>query len=138
MLAPGLATLLIAPEETPVSVTVDPLFDPAIVEEPHEYYAQLRTGLESLVGHGVTEVRCLGLWAGLDIDPALGTGKQLSVRLAQRGVLFPDIAISTQRVRRRGKSSTTSSGDLREGLMFPSSVWPRPCPGPTGCRISSV
>ena len=30
-------------EEAPVSVTVDPLFDPEVVEDPHEYYAELRS-----------------------------------------------------------------------------------------------
>ncbi|AHC24262.1 MULTISPECIES: ornithine--oxo-acid transaminase [Mycobacteriaceae] len=39
---------------------------------------------------GVTAVRGKGLWAGVDIDPALGTGKQVSRRLAERGVLVKD------------------------------------------------
>jgi ornithine--oxo-acid transaminase len=43
-------------------------------------------------------VRGRGLWAGVDIDPALGTGKQLSLRLAQRGVLVKDTHGSTLRV----------------------------------------
>ncbi|MDQ1512946.1 MAG: ornithine--oxo-acid transaminase, partial [Microbacteriaceae bacterium] len=33
----------------------------------------LRARLEPLVGHGVTAVRVRGLWAGVDIDPSLGT-----------------------------------------------------------------
>jgi ornithine--oxo-acid transaminase len=43
-------------------------------------------------------VRGRGLWAGVDIDPALGTGKQLSLRLAQRGVLVKDTHGSTVRI----------------------------------------
>ena len=39
---------------------------------------------------GVRAGRCKGLWAGVDIDPALGTGKQVSRRLAERGVLVKD------------------------------------------------
>ncbi|WP_304114770.1 ornithine--oxo-acid transaminase [Mycolicibacterium bacteremicum] len=39
---------------------------------------------------GVTAVRGKGLWAGVDIDPGLGTGKQISLRLAERGVLVKD------------------------------------------------
>ena len=35
--------------------------------------------------------------AGVDIDPALGTGKQLSLRLAERGVLVKDTHGSTLR-----------------------------------------
>jgi len=59
--------------------------------------AQLHSRLEKLIGHGVVAVRGLGLWAGVDIDPALGTGKQLSLRLAERGVLVKDTHGSTLR-----------------------------------------
>ena len=39
---------------------------------------------------GVTAVRGKGLWAGVDIDAQVGTGKQVSLRLAERGVLVKD------------------------------------------------
>ena len=42
-------------------------------------------------------VRGRGLWAGVDIDPALGTGKQISLLLADRGVLVKDTHGSTLR-----------------------------------------
>ena len=42
-------------------------------------------------------VRGLGLWAGVDIDPTLATGKQMSLRLAERGVLVKDTHGSTLR-----------------------------------------
>jgi ornithine--oxo-acid transaminase len=58
---------------------------------------RLHAGLRRLIGHGVLRVRGLGLWAGVDIDPALGTGKQLSLLLAQRGVLVKDTHGSTLR-----------------------------------------
>lgn len=48
---------------------------------------QLHTRLSKLVGHGLVEVRGRGLWAGIDIDPALMTGRQACERLAERGVL---------------------------------------------------
>jgi ornithine--oxo-acid transaminase len=57
----------------------------------------LHTRLRELIGHGVLGVRGLGLWAGVDIDPALGTGKHLSLRLAERGVLVKDTHGSTLR-----------------------------------------
>ena len=44
----------------------------------------LHARLRSLIGHGVLAVRGMGLWAGVDIDPRLGTGKKLSMALAQR------------------------------------------------------
>lgn len=59
--------------------------------------AHLHGRLRELVGRGVVEVRGLGLWAGVDIDPALGTGKQMSLRLADRGVLVKDTHCSTLR-----------------------------------------
>ncbi|MUL63956.1 ornithine--oxo-acid transaminase [Mycobacterium sp. CBMA 234] len=50
----------------------------------------LHARLAALMGHGVTAVRSLGLWAGVDLDPAVGTGRQVSLRLAARGVLTKD------------------------------------------------
>lgn len=59
-----------------------------------ELGAHLHEGLGALIGDGVTAVRGFGLWAGVDIDPALALGpqkgKQISLRLADRGVLVKD------------------------------------------------
>jgi ornithine--oxo-acid transaminase len=55
-----------------------------------ELGALLHTRLAQLCGAGVLAVRGKGLWAGVDIDPRLGTGKQISLRLAERGVLVKD------------------------------------------------
>ncbi|MHA3023582.1 ornithine--oxo-acid transaminase [Mycobacterium sp. BMJ-28] len=55
-----------------------------------ELGAHLHARLAELQGSGVLAVRGKGLWAGVDIDPRLGTGKQISLRLAQRGVLVKD------------------------------------------------
>ncbi|MEI2779321.1 MAG: ornithine--oxo-acid transaminase [Tetrasphaera sp.] len=60
--------------------------------------AQLAAGLEALTGHGVTAVRCRGLWAGVDLDPAIGTGRDLSYALLDRGVLAKDTHGSTIRL----------------------------------------
>ena len=49
-------------------------------------------------GTGVTQVRSRGLWAGVDIDPALMTGRQVSERLLARGVLVKDTHGSTIRL----------------------------------------
>ncbi len=57
----------------------------------------LHSRLRGLIGAGVLAVRGLGLWAGVDIDPSLGTGKQISMRLAERGVLVKDTHGSTLR-----------------------------------------
>jgi ornithine--oxo-acid transaminase len=59
---------------------------------------QLHAALGDLVGRGVLAVRGRGLWAGVDIDPALMTGRQASERLAERGVLVKDTHGSTIRL----------------------------------------
>ncbi|MCV7152446.1 ornithine--oxo-acid transaminase [Mycolicibacterium pyrenivorans] len=57
----------------------------------------LHARLQGLIGRGVVAVRGKGLWAGVDIDPVHGTGKQISMRLADRGVLVKDTHGSTLR-----------------------------------------
>lgn len=59
---------------------------------------RLHARLNSLIGDGVLAVRGRGLWAGVDIDPRIGTGKQISLRLAARGVLVKDTHGSTLRL----------------------------------------
>ncbi|HEX2856180.1 MAG TPA: ornithine--oxo-acid transaminase [Propionibacteriaceae bacterium] len=59
---------------------------------------RLGGGLEALVGRGVVAVRHRGLWAGVDIDPALMTGKELCRRMAAHGVLAKDTHGSTIRL----------------------------------------
>ncbi|MFF4533024.1 ornithine--oxo-acid transaminase [Streptomyces sp. NPDC001407] len=52
-----------------------------------------------LVGGGAVEaVRGRGLWAGVDIAPSVGTGRQISERLMERGVLVKDTHGSTIRI----------------------------------------
>ncbi|MBM2621180.1 ornithine--oxo-acid transaminase [Actinoplanes sp. LDG1-06] len=58
----------------------------------------LHARLNALIGHGVVAVRGRGLWAGVDIDPALLTGRQACERLAERGVLAKDTHGSTIRL----------------------------------------
>ncbi|GGR94538.1 ornithine--oxo-acid transaminase [Streptomyces humidus] len=58
----------------------------------------LRDGLSRLVGKGVVGFRARGLWAGVDVDPALGTGREVSERLMREGVLVKDTHGSTVRL----------------------------------------
>ncbi|GIE27556.1 ornithine--oxo-acid transaminase [Actinoplanes italicus] len=60
--------------------------------------ARMHAGLEALIGKGVVAVRGRGLWAGVDIDPLLMTGRQACERLAERGVLAKDTHGSTIRL----------------------------------------
>jgi ornithine--oxo-acid transaminase len=57
----------------------------------------LHARLRDLIGHGVLAVRGMGLWAGVDVDPRIGTGKQVSLALAELGVLVKDTHGSTLR-----------------------------------------
>ncbi|MGK5530999.1 ornithine--oxo-acid transaminase [Streptomyces sp. URMC 129] len=58
----------------------------------------LDAGLAALVGKGVVGYRCRGLWAGVDVDPSLGTGREVSERLMGQGVLVKDTHGSTIRL----------------------------------------
>lgn len=63
-----------------------------------ELEPRFRDRLEALVGKGVVSVRVRGLWAGVDIDPSLMTGKEACKGLAKRGVLAKDTHGSTIRL----------------------------------------
>ena len=54
--------------------------------------------LHGMVGRGVTAVRGAGLWAGIDVDPALGDGRAVCEALAERGVLAKDTHGATVRL----------------------------------------
>jgi ornithine--oxo-acid transaminase len=54
--------------------------------------------LAGLLDHGVVEVRSRGLWAGIDVDPTIMSGKELCYRMADRGVLAKDTHGSTIRL----------------------------------------
>lgn len=67
-------------------------------ERARQLGAHLEAGLEKLVGHGVTGIRVAGLWAGVDIDSAHGTGREISEKLMERGVLVKDTHGQTIRI----------------------------------------
>jgi ornithine--oxo-acid transaminase len=59
---------------------------------------RMRTRLDQMIGSGLLKVRSRGLWAGIDIDPRLGTGREVCERLASHGVLAKDTHGSTIRL----------------------------------------
>ncbi|MFR9676243.1 ornithine--oxo-acid transaminase [Streptomyces sp. TR06-5] len=68
-------------------------------QRAQELGEHLHHELGVLVGDGaVREVRGRGLWAGVDIDPAHGTGREISEQLMARGVLVKDTHGSTIRI----------------------------------------
>ncbi|KOV63801.1 ornithine--oxo-acid aminotransferase [Streptomyces sp. AS58] len=64
-----------------------------------ELGGHLHRELAALVGTGrVSQVRGRGLWAGVDINPRYGTGREVSEKLMDRGVLVKDTHGSTVRI----------------------------------------
>jgi ornithine--oxo-acid transaminase len=70
--------------------------------EPQQRAAELgivlHRQLSGLIGRGVTAIRVAGLWAGIDIDPTYGSGRQVCEKLLQRGILAKDTHGSTIRL----------------------------------------
>ncbi|MFQ3558278.1 ornithine--oxo-acid transaminase [Streptomyces gramineus] len=73
----------------------------------------LRDGLTELAGKGVVGFRSRGLWAGVDVDPAIGTGREISERLMREGVLVKDTHGSTIRL---APPLTVTADELRSAL----------------------
>ncbi|WP_129310729.1 ornithine--oxo-acid transaminase [Streptomyces sp. L2] len=73
----------------------------------------LRGGLTELVGKGVVGFRSRGLWAGVDVDPAIGTGREISERLMREGILVKDTHGSTIRL---APPLTITAEELRSAL----------------------
>ena len=63
-----------------------------------ELGSRVHERLSALIGHGVVAVRGAGLWFGIDIDPAVGTGREVCEALMRRGVLAKDTHGSTIRL----------------------------------------
>ncbi|WP_144120282.1 ornithine--oxo-acid transaminase [Catellatospora sichuanensis] len=63
-----------------------------------ELGALMHEQLRALMGRGVTAVRGRGLWAGVDIDPGVMTGRQASEKLMARGMLAKDTHGTTIRL----------------------------------------
>lgn len=59
---------------------------------------RLQARLRTLIGRGIVAVRGAGLWVGIDVDPAVGTGRRVCELLMERGVLAKDTHGSTIRL----------------------------------------
>jgi ornithine--oxo-acid transaminase len=67
-------------------------------QRARELGIQLAARLAELVGQGMTGFRSLGLWAGIDVDPAIGSGRTVCEQLLQHGVLAKDTHGATIRL----------------------------------------
>jgi ornithine--oxo-acid transaminase len=87
------------PLATAIGRAVITLLEPGDLQEHALAMEQeLRDRLEPLRAQGLVGLRVHGLWAGLDLDPALGTGRVLCEKLADNGVLAKDTHGSTIRL----------------------------------------
>ena len=69
-----------------------------IQERASDLAGVLDAGLRKFVGAGVVEVRSRGLWAGIDVEPTLMSGREMSERMLAKGVLVKDTHGSTIRL----------------------------------------
>ncbi|MFF8838566.1 ornithine--oxo-acid transaminase [Streptomyces sp. NPDC015130] len=84
-------------------------------ERATELGEHLHAELGLLAGGGAVEaVRGRGLWAGVDIAPSRGTGREISEKLMERGVLVKDTHGSTIRI---APPLVISKEDLDWGLQ---------------------
>ncbi len=69
-------------------------------EKAKRYGEQLRERLSDMQNRniGIVAFRSIGLWAGIDIDPSLKTGKQMCLDALQEGILIKDTHGSTVRI----------------------------------------
>lgn len=58
----------------------------------------LEEALRPLIGNGLREIRVAGLWAGVDVDPAYATGREVAERMLRHGVLVKDTHGQTMRI----------------------------------------
>ncbi|MGW0711193.1 ornithine--oxo-acid transaminase [Streptomyces sp. NPDC002643] len=95
------------------SAVVDLLSTGEFQRRAAELGVVLREGLTALVGKGVVGFRSRGLWAGVDVDPAIGTGREISKRLMAEGILVKDTHGSTIRL---APPLTITGAELRAAL----------------------
>jgi ornithine--oxo-acid transaminase len=68
-------------------------------EQARSLGVHLRARLQALVDDGsIAAFRSVGLWAGVDLDPARFTGREVCLRLLEQGVLVKDTHGSTIRL----------------------------------------
>ncbi|MFT3876452.1 MAG: ornithine--oxo-acid transaminase [Propioniciclava sp.] len=73
------------------SAVLDLLSTGELQARSREVGARFRAGLQPLLDRGwATEIRQAGLWLGIDVDPALGTARELCYRLMAKQVLAKD------------------------------------------------
>jgi ornithine--oxo-acid transaminase len=80
------------------SAALDVLVDERLVEKTAELGAHFKQRLENLKTDKVQEIRCIGLWAGVQLRPEAGGARQYCYALKDRGMLCKDTHVRTIRL----------------------------------------
>ena len=80
------------------SAALDVLVDERLVENAAELGTHLRARLLAMDGPRVREVRCIGLWAGVELQPEAGGARKICYALKERGLLCKDTHLHTLRL----------------------------------------
>ena len=80
------------------SAALDVLVDERLVERTAQMGAHFKARLEGIRSDKVETVRCIGLWAGIDLKPYAGPAKAVCYALKERGLLCKDTHIRTIRM----------------------------------------
>lgn len=80
------------------SAALDVLVEERLCERAAELGEHLKHRLEHLKTDKVARIRCLGLWAGIDIKPEHGPARPFCYALKDRGMLCKDTHVQTIRL----------------------------------------
>jgi ornithine--oxo-acid transaminase len=77
---------------------LDVLVDEGLIEHAQQLGAFLKTRLESIHSAKIKEIRCAGLWAGIELHPEAGGARQFSEAMRREGVLVKETHEHTLRL----------------------------------------
>lgn len=80
------------------SAALDVLVDEDLVARAARLGAHLEARLRTIPSTLIKEIRVIGLWAGIDLDPAAGGARQFCYALKDRGMLCKDTHTHTLRL----------------------------------------
>jgi len=80
------------------SAALDVLVDEKLVEKTAELGAYFKQRLQNLKTDKLQEVRCIGLWAGVQLKPEAGGARKYCYALKDRGMLCKDTHVDTIRL----------------------------------------
>lgn len=83
---------------TVASAALDVIVDEKLVERSAELGVYFKKRLEGIKSNKIKAIRCLGLWAGIDLNDEAGPAKSYCYMLKDRGLLCKDTHVKTIRL----------------------------------------